>query len=82
MYRKVNSDGSIDGGPMYYLDMGLSEKGNPKLGKFLGILYAVLIIGGAIGGGNMFQSNQSYALVSDQLPFFTEYNFISLQGFF
>jgi AGCS family alanine or glycine:cation symporter len=33
------------------------------LGKVLGILYAIFIIGGAFGGGNMFQANQSYALV-------------------
>jgi len=63
LYRKVNHDGTIDGGPMYYLDIGLAKKGLGKLGKVLGITYAIFIIGGAFGGGNMFQANQSYALV-------------------
>ena len=73
MYRQVNPDGSIDGGPMYYLEKGLADRTKdgwilnkaayPKLGKILGFLYAIFIIGGAFGGGNMFQANQSYALV-------------------
>ncbi len=68
LYRKVNPDGSISGGPMYYLDMGLKNKGYRGLGKFLGVLYAIFIIGGAFGGGNMFQANQSYELVATQVP--------------
>ena len=62
LYRKVNDDGSVSGGPMYYLDYGLREKGYKKLGKILGAIYAIFIIGGAFGGGNMFQANQSYEL--------------------
>ncbi len=68
MYRKVNSDGSISGGPMYYLDQGLKEKGLAGFGRVLGIMYAIFIIGGAFGGGNMFQANQSYELVATQVP--------------
>ena len=62
LYRQVNSDGSVSGGPMYYLDHGLKERGYGALGKFLAVLYAIFIIGGAFGGGNMFQANQSYEL--------------------
>jgi len=62
LYRKVNDDGSVSGGPMYYLDKGLKERGFETFGKALGSLYAVFIIGGAFGGGNMFQANQSYEL--------------------
>ena len=62
LYRQVNEDGSVSGGPMYYLDKGLKEKGFGTLGKVLGGMYAVFIIGGAFGGGNMFQANQSYEL--------------------
>ena len=72
LYRKINSDGSVSGGPMYYLQHGLGEinedgwlinkKGYPILGKLLGGMYAIFIIGGAFGGGNMFQANQSYEL--------------------
>ena len=63
LYRQVNPDGSIDGGPMYYLEKGLDEIKLGTLGKILGSIYAVFIIGGAFGGGNMFQANQSFALV-------------------
>ena len=62
LYRKINEDGSVSGGPMYYLNYGLKEKGYGTLGKILGGMYAVFIIGGAFGGGNMFQANQSYEL--------------------
>ena len=62
LYRKINDDGSISGGPMYYLSLGLKEKGYSNLGKALGVMYAIFIIGGAFGDGNMFQANQSYEL--------------------
>ncbi len=62
LYRKVNSDGSVSGGPMYYLQYGLEERGLGLVGKILGVMYAIFIIGGAFGGGNMFQANQSYEL--------------------
>ena len=62
LYRKVNDDGSISGGPMYYLSLGLKDRGFGRLGKILGAMYAIFIIGGAFGGGNMFQANQSYEL--------------------
>jgi AGCS family alanine or glycine:cation symporter len=31
-------------------------------------IFAVMCIGGSFGGGNMFQSNQSFAIVRDQIP--------------
>ena len=65
LYRQVHDDGSVSGGPMYYLKEGLAQRGGgwPVIGKVLGALYAIFIIGGAFGGGNMFQANQSYELV-------------------
>ena len=59
-YRQVNADGSVSGGPMYYLRAGLAGRGFPGLGKFLGLFYAVSIVIGCLGIGNMFQSNQAY----------------------
>ncbi len=59
-YRDYNADGSVSGGPMYYLKNGLAELGKPKLGKALGMFFAVGILLGALGIGNMFQSNQAY----------------------
>jgi len=73
MYRTVHKDGSVSGGPMYYLDQGLSEKGGKfysKLGKTLGVMYALFIIGGALGGGNMFQVNQGLEIISDKIIYF------------
>lgn len=59
-YRNENEDGSVSGGPMYYLRKGLAEQGKEGLGKFMGMFYAVGIFIGALGIGNMFQSNQAY----------------------
>ncbi|MFI4862111.1 MAG: alanine/glycine:cation symporter family protein [Phycisphaerales bacterium JB063] len=62
MFRKKNPDGSISGGPMYYLDQGLTAI-NPALkplGKVLAVVFCIFCIGGALGGGNMFQANQAY----------------------
>ena len=61
-FRRENPDGSISGGPMYYLSDGLAEKGPgfAKLGKVLAVIFAICCIGGAFGGGNMFQSNQAF----------------------
>ena len=60
-YREVGEDGKIYGGPMYYLKKGLKEKNLAGLGKVLAGIYAVFVIGGSFGGGNMFQSNQAAA---------------------
>ncbi|GHG11623.1 alanine glycine permease [Deinococcus piscis] len=60
-YRRINEDGTVSGGPMYYLKNGLNERGLGKLGRVLAILFAVGLMGGALGGGNMFQSNQAFA---------------------
>nr|WP_152602199.1 alanine/glycine:cation symporter family protein [Cryobacterium roopkundense] len=58
-YRIERADGSVSGGPMYYLRDGLAALGKRRLGKFLAVLFALFCIGGAIGGGNMFQANQA-----------------------
>ena len=59
-YRNENPDGSVSGGPMYYLRKGFRERGMDRFGKFIGAFYAVGIFIGALGIGNMFQSNQAY----------------------
>jgi AGCS family alanine or glycine:cation symporter len=63
-YRNISDDGEVSGGPMYYLSKGLKKKGMGTLGKVLAGMFAVLCIGGSLGGGNMFQANQAYAQVS------------------
>ena len=59
-YRDIESDGTVYGGPMYYLTKGLKNK---TLGKILAGLFAIFVIGGSFGGGNMFQVNQAFQLV-------------------
>ena len=58
-YRDVGEDGTIYGGPMYYLKKGLADVGKSSLGKILAVIFAVMVIGGSFGGGNMFQANQA-----------------------
>jgi AGCS family alanine or glycine:cation symporter len=58
-YRDIDADGTVHGGPMYYLSKGFKEKGWTKLGKILAIFFAVMAVGGSFGGGNMFQANQA-----------------------
>lgn len=65
-YRKVDADGRVSGGPMYYLSLALKKKNLSGLGKVLAAIFAVLVIGGSLGGGNMFQSNQAFAQLSSQ----------------
>lgn len=62
-YRNEYPDGTVSGGPMYYISKGFKELGLPG-GKFLAILFSVFCILGALGGGNMFQANQAHAQIS------------------
>ena len=58
-FRKTNPDGSVSGGPMYYIPFAFLSKGKKmeKLGKFLAKIYAVCAIFAMIGGWNLFQIN-------------------------
>lgn len=60
-YRDIGPDGTVYGGPMYYLKKGLGQKGMGGFGKVLAVIFAIFVIGGSFGGGNMFQANQAAA---------------------
>lgn len=60
-YREVKPDGTILGGPMQYLHVGLKQLGLGPVGLVLSIVFAVMCIMASFGGGNMFQANQSGA---------------------
>ena len=62
-YRNEYPDGTVSGGPMYYLSKGFAERGMAGSGRVLAVIFAVCCVGGSIGGGNMFQSNQAYQQV-------------------
>ena len=49
-YRDVGEDGTVYGGPMYYLTKGLKEKGFESLGKIAAVVFAICCIGGSFGG--------------------------------
>ncbi len=63
-YRNEYDDGTVSGGPMYYMTKGFAERGLPA-GKFMAVLFSIFCILGALGGGNMFQANQAHAQISN-----------------
>ena len=71
-YRNEYADGTVSGGPMYYLSKGLSERGKATFGKVLAVGFAICCIGGALGGGNMFQANQAAQQIGSIVPFFKD----------
>lgn len=72
MYREVRPDGRLMGGPMEYLSRGLAEKGAPRLGKSLAIMFAIFTVLGSFGAGSAFQVSQSMGAVQAQISFFHE----------
>lgn len=58
-YRDVKPDGTVLGGPMKYLSVGLAEIGLKPLGIVLSFLFAGMCILASFGGGNMLQANQA-----------------------
>ncbi|WP_353890912.1 alanine/glycine:cation symporter family protein [uncultured Sneathiella sp.] len=62
-FRNEYDDGTVSGGPMYYISKGFKQLGIPG-GKPLAILFSIFCIFGALGGGNMFQANQAHAQIA------------------
>ncbi len=62
-YRNEYDDGTVSGGPMYYMSKGFDELGLPG-GKILAVLFSIFCILGALGGGNMFQANQAHQQIA------------------
>jgi len=58
-YRRVDAQGKVYGGPMYYLAEGFKQRDMAGLGKVLAIGFAIACSCAALGGGNMFQVNQA-----------------------
>jgi alanine or glycine:cation symporter, AGCS family len=64
-YRDVGEDGTVYGGPMYYISKGLKEKGFATMGKIVAVFFAIFCIGGSFGGGNAAQSNQATIVLKE-----------------
>ena len=76
MYREQRKDQRIMGGPMEYLQKGLSKMGRPRLGKVLAVLFCICCIGGSFGGGVAFQVNQSLNAISISLPVLQDFKWL------
>ena len=72
-YRKISPTGEVSGGPMYYLSAGLAKRGWQRSGKVLAIIFAIMCVGGTLGGGNMVQANQAFDMVKTTIPGSEEY---------
>ena len=67
-YRKVDENGRVSGGPMYYLSRGLKARNMKVFGQVLAVFFAVLVVIGSFGIGNMFQVNQAFAQIAYKFP--------------
>lgn len=76
-YRNENADGTVSGGPMYYLSKAFKEKGNAGIGKFLAVGFAIMTIFAAIGAGNLFQGNQANAMIVQTFGLSAGYGWIT-----
>ena len=57
-FRQTNPDGSVSGGPMYYIPIAFKgNKFTEKIGGCLSKIYAICCIFAMIGGWNLFQIN-------------------------
>jgi Na+/alanine symporter len=72
-YRVIHGDGTISGGPMYYIERGMGRKF-----KWLAILFASCGLIATFGGGNMVQSNSMTIAFTDQFATQKYYNYTPL----
>jgi AGCS family alanine or glycine:cation symporter len=81
-YREVHPDGSVSGGPMYYIEKGLKGKwGKPA--RWMALFFAGLCVISSFGSGNMNQSNTMAVQVEDTFgipPVWTSLIFAILVG--
>ena len=79
-YRVVHEDGSVSGGPMHYLSKGFAERGMPRIGMALAIIFSICCVIASFGGGNIFQISQTVEIfqivAGDSTNFFTDYRWI------
>ena len=64
-FRQTNVDGSVSGGPMYYIIKGLRAPYIKKYAPFLAKTYAVCCLFAMIGGWNLFQINAMTSQITE-----------------
>ncbi|MGF1605387.1 MAG: alanine/glycine:cation symporter family protein [Rhodothalassiaceae bacterium] len=60
-YRREHADGTVSGGPMYYLTRGLAARGWVRTGAALGLIYAICAVPAMI---QIAQVNQAFSQLS------------------
>ncbi|MDD4575968.1 MAG: alanine/glycine:cation symporter family protein, partial [Bacteroidales bacterium] len=78
-FRKVNADGTVSGGAMYYIEYGL-KKQLGKFAKVLASIFAVAAVLCSLGTGNIAQANGiADALITNyQIPTYVTGLFLTL----
>lgn len=64
-FRKINDDGTVAGGPMYYILGGLKAPWIKPFAPHLAKIYALCCIFAMIGGWNLFQINAMTAQITE-----------------
>lgn len=64
-FRKINKDGTVAGGPMYYILGGLRGKYIAPFAPYLAKIYAICCVFAMIGGWNLFQINAMTAQITE-----------------
>lgn len=64
-FRQENPDGTVSGGPMYYIEKGLKGPIIKKYAPFLAKTYAVCCLFAMIGGWNLFQINAMTSQITE-----------------
>lgn len=72
-YRKIDENGKVFGGPFQFIKDGMKDIGMDQAGKVLAVIFAIFCLGGALGGGNMFQSNQAVKMLVNTFEPLKEY---------
>lgn len=79
-YRKISKKGKVSGGAFHYLKDGLAEKNFPRLGKALAVIFSLFCVVASFGGGNMFQANQSVAILTNTFDSLGEIDWVIALG--
>ena len=80
-YRHIDADGKVEGGPFQYIRRGMADRNLPGAGKALALLFAIFCLGGALGGGNMFQSNQAVKIMTHTFAPLNDWGWLVSLGF-
>jgi len=73
MYRKIDRDGTVSGGPMHYMRDGFREIGLTPLGIILSVVFAFVCMCASFGCGCAFQVGMSLGPIKEQIAILAEY---------